>query len=382
MTHQEHSTPTGRRPDEGRGQSDTTRTVQEGMLKSVNVRNFRVFDELSIDHLSRVNLIAGRNNSGKTSLLEALFLLAGGADPQMALNSNVVRLSNLPVSGPRDTLRETYWKPMFTELDMEKIVEIAGVHFTRGPLALRISLERQTVTELPIQKSGEASAGNISIEPALLFSFQMGFAAAVEGRMQIEGQSLRIDRPNVTLPFVATILSTQVMNHPEDAERLSRLRKQKKDARLLSALRIIEPRLQSIEVNSASGFPVIWGDIGLSELVPLAMMGDGMTRLARLVLAIAASPGGLVLVDEIETGLHHTVLSDIWRAVDEAANEFETQIVATTHSYECLQAAHQSLGGGGGFLLHRLEVSGSGNHCVTYFPEDIDAAIRHDLEVR
>ena len=127
---------------------------------------------------------------------------------------------------------------------------------------------------------------------------------------------------------------------------------------------------------------MIWGDIGLSELVPLAMMGDGMTRLARLVLAIAASPGGLVLVDEIETGLHHTVLSDIWRAVDEAANEFETQIVATTHSYECLQAAHQSLGGGGGFLLHRLEVSGSGNHCVTYFPEDIDAAIRHDLEVR
>ena len=382
MAHQEYTAPAGRGLDDGDGPVDTQRTVQDGMLKSVQVRNFRVFDELSIDQLSRVNLIAGRYNAGKTSLLEALFLLSGGADPQMALNSNVVRLSSVPVSGPRDTLRETYWKPMFTELNTEKIVEIVGVHFVRGPLTLRMSLERQTVTELPIQNTREVSAGDISIEPALVFSLKIGLAAAVEGKVQIEEQSLRIDKPNVTMPYIATILSTQVVNHPEDAERLSKLRKQKKDARLLSALRIIEPRLQSIEVNSASGAPMIWGDIGLSELVPLAMMGDGMTRLARLVLAIAATPSGLVLVDEIETGLHHTVLSDVWKAVDEAAKDFDAQIVATTHSYECVQAAHAALGGGDGFLLHRLEVSDEGNRCVTYQPEAIDSAMRHELEVR
>lgn len=382
MAHQEHTAPAGQDRHNARGQADTPRTVRDGILKSVRISNFRVFDDLSIEKLSRINLIAGRNNAGKTSLLEALFLLAGGNDPQMALNSNVIRLSNLPVSGPRDTLRETYWKPMFADLDTEKTVEISGVHFVRGPLTLRISLERQTVTELPIQKSEEISAGNISIEPALLFSFKMGFAEAAEGKVQIEGESLRIDKTNMAMPFVATILSTQVMNHPEDAARLSRLRKQKKDARLLSALRIIEPRLQSIEVNSASGVPMIWGDIGLSELVPLAMMSDGMTRLARLVLAIAASPGGVVLADEIETGLHHTVLADIWRAVDEAAMEFDAQVIATTHSYECIQAAHQALGEGDGFLLHRLEVSNKGSRCVTYQPEAIDSAMRHDLEVR
>ena len=61
------------------------------MLKHLQIRNFRVFNELKIDRLSRINLIAGRNNSGKTSLLEAIFLLSGAGNAQMAINQNVIR---------------------------------------------------------------------------------------------------------------------------------------------------------------------------------------------------------------------------------------------------------------------------------------------------
>ena len=88
---------------------------------------------------------------------------------------------------------------------------------------------------------------------------------------------------------------------------------------------------------------MIWGDIGLPELVPLPAMGEGMTQIAWLVLAIASMPDGVVLVDEIENGIHHSVLPDVWRAIDEAAKQFHTQIFATTHSFECVMAAHESL---------------------------------------
>ena len=382
MAHQKQPAPAGRSRDDGDGQVDDRRTVQDGKLKSVKVRNFRVFDELSIDSLSRVNLIAGRNNAGKTSLLEALFLLSGGGDPQMALNTNVIRGPDLPVSGSRETLRDTYWKPMFTTLDTSRTIEIAGVHAERGALKLRISLERPTVMELPFGESGEISMEELSVEPELVFYFKVGSRHEVRGSARIKGRSLRLDQPSVATPFDAVMLTTQIKNHLEDAERLSRLRKRKKGEKILSALQIIEPRLRVAEENSSSGFPMIWGDIGLPELVPLAMMGEGMTRLARLVLAIATVPGGLVLVDEIETGLHHSVLPDVWRAVDEAAQQFDTQIVATTHSYECIEAAHVALGGGDNFLLHRLEASDKGNRCVTYWPDDIGAAIRHNMEVR
>ena len=159
------------------------------------------------------------------------------------------------------------------------------------------------------------------------------------------------------------------------------LKKKKQGDLLLKALQVVGPKLQSIEDSFASGTPMIWGDIGLSELVPLPAMGEGMTQLARLVLAIATVPNGVVLVDELENGIHHSVLPDVWRAIDEAAKQFHTQIFATTHSFECIEAAHQALGPDG-FRLHRLEARNAENRCVTFKPNGISAALRHNLEVR
>ena len=65
------------------------------MLERLHIRNYRLFNDLKIDQLSRINLIAGKNNSGKTSLLEALYLLAGGGNAQLAVNANIVRVAKL-----------------------------------------------------------------------------------------------------------------------------------------------------------------------------------------------------------------------------------------------------------------------------------------------
>ena len=353
------------------------------MLTSVRVHNYRTFDELSIESLSCVNLVTGRNNSGKTSLLEALFLLSGAGNPQLVMNSNITRGID-SVSGPRETLWETLWKPMFYGLNPDRGFEITGSHSSHGLLALFLSLERSNLTEIPfpLDDSGAISTRDISGGPKLLLSYQIGSETKVEGWLQIKGQAIEVHLPSIDVPFPTVILVTRLGNLQEDATRLGRLRKRKQGDLVLRALQIIEPRLLGIEDNTASGFPLVWGDIGLSELVPLAVMGEGMTRIARLVLAIANSPGGLVLVDEIENGLHHSVLPAVWEVVDKAAQQFNTQIVATTHSFECVQAAGQYFRGSDRFLLHRLETSGSGSRCVTYQPEDIEAAMLHDLEVR
>ena len=126
---------------------------------------------------------------------------------------------------------------------------------------------------------------------------------------------------------------------------------------------------------------MIWGDIGLSELVPLSMMGEGMTRIARIILAISSAAGGIVMVDEIENGIHYSVLEKVWSAIADAAERAQVQVFATTHSFECMEAAHKALGEK--LMFHRIEDTREGRkRCVTLEAEGLAAAIRHGFEVR
>ena len=150
---------------------------------------------------------------------------------------------------------------------------------------------------------------------------------------------------------------------------------------LLEALQVMEPRLRSVEDNSASGTPMIWGDIGLTEMIPLRVMGEGMTRVARIVLGISGAPGGVILVDEVENGIHHSVMSKVWKAIATAAEQFDTQIFATTHSYECVEKAHEGLGVDG-FRYHRLSSENGANQVVTYDAEALQASIDFGFEIR
>lgn len=297
------------------------------MLEQLTVRNYRGLAELEVADIGRLNIVVGKNNAGKTRLLEAIYLLAMGGNPEALVNPSVVRTYEMATPGDPESASENVWKSLFSDLDIRKPIGMHAHHEALG----RLSLE--------VQANAEQEA-----------------------------------------PLPAVILLSRQGNAAEDAARLANLRKQKRSDLLLDALRTVEPRLVSIEENSASGSPMIWGDIGLSELVPLPLLGDGMARLARVVLGLAQAGGGVLLVDEIENGIHHSALPNMWRVIDGAAEQFETQLFATTHSFECLQAADATLGPQ--LALHRLELDDLHSKCVTYARDDIKAAILHGLEVR
>lgn len=364
-----------------------------GMLERVHIRNFRCLKDLEIEGLGRINLFAGRNNSGKTALLEALSLLAGAGWANLAFHRPVARGADVLAeaeSAPGSqvsaiTVRESIWKPMFHGLDLGGRIEVDARHSKLGDLSLIVDFARQKNVEITI-----GNLGGKSVQP---LQDTLGFVYNSSGTGRVTSQAFLDDKSqaqavyteetdaDLNLPFPSAHLSASGSSHLQDARNLGEVRRRKQGDRVLEALRIIEPRLDSIEENSSSGVPMIWGDIGLHELVPLSAMGEGLARSARLFTALIHIQDGLVMVDEIENGFHYSVVPRLWEAIDQMSREYGVQIFATTHSRECVRAAFKSLGDEG-FVYHRLHADEDGNRCVTYDPVALSGSFRHNFEIR
>ena len=354
------------------------------MLSEIQVKNYRGIDDLNIRTLGRVNLIAGRNNSGKTALLESIFLLSGWGNPDLAVRVNAFRGVDFG-SMSANAVRDYLWKPLFSNFSVDRTISISGRFEPLGQHSLDITLKKARTADIQLGDSKPVfSSGGMSLDTLeLSFCDHEGVEhiGSVRPDVQPAGQVLQFTPPNANVGYIARFLSTRAGNLQNDAIELGRLRTRKQAALVVDALRKIDPRLRSIEDNSASGSSLIWGDIGLPELLPMSSMGEGMTRVTRLVLAIMSSAGGVVLIDEIENGLHHSVLPVVWETIDHASKQFNTQVFATTHSLECITAADSALRGSD-FLFHRLDAVETGIRCVTYDVDERHASIKHGLEMR
>lgn len=360
------------------------------MYKSFEVRNFRCFRELTIAGLERVNLIAGVNNVGKTALLEAMFLHCGAYNPALALKINAFRgIETVKIELGQWV--ETPWDSLFSDFDTSRRVELVGENEATDCRILRLKVVRQpeelaTIGQF-VQHAADRSEGILlSSEVAQVLELEYeDKERRSEYHMILNQKGMRIEPIPPAPPFPAFFQSARMrIPFAQEAERFGKLEIQGKQDVLLRVLQLIEPRLSRLAMIVEAGQPILQGDIGLSRPIPLPLMGGGMVRLASLVLHIGNAPNGVVLVDEIENGLHHSILPKVWRAIGEVAREFNTQVFATTHSLECITAAHKAFAESElyDFRLHRLERIEETIRAVTYDREALEAAIETGLEVR
>jgi hypothetical protein len=199
-----------------------------------------------------------------------------------------------------------------------------------------------------------------------------------------DGPEIKVERARLAPAPAGILLSTHYRSTKEDAERFSQLARSKRQAELLATLCILDSRLNHLEVLVTGGVPMINGDLGIGELVPVPFMGEGFVRLLSILLAIAVTPNGYVLIDEIENGLHHSTLTAAWTAIADAARRSNVQIFATTHSWECIRAAHEAFAAASCSDLRLLrldEVKGEIRE-VAYDAETLETALATGLEVR
>ena len=118
--------------------------------------------------------------------------------------------------------------------------------------------------------------------------------------------------------------------------------------------------------------------------MPLGSHGDGMRRLLALSLSLIKTTNGILLIDEIDTGLHWTTMEEMWRLIVNTARKSNVQVFTTTHSYDCIRGL-ASLVESSTELASEIsvqKVDRSLARAVTLDAENIRIAVAQDIEVR
>lgn len=356
------------------------------MIKELHIQGYRGIQELKISDFKKVNLLVGKNNSGKTTVLENLFLITGPANPALLMRVNIHR---------KISYTDDVWTYFFNEFKTDAGISIQGELIMDGKSEKRellITPKRtdSSVTVLPKSKDREKFEDQLLElvkKGGAIKGITMSYTRQTAGRTESylsqlidEDEELKFGTPtNYTETVKCAILATDLVG--DFSGPFEDIQKNKKVNLLVDVLRNIEPRLNMITLGKDG----IYCDIGLDQLVPIDLMGDGFIRLMGIVTMMYHVRDGILLIDEIDNGLHYTSLEILWRAVFIAATEFNVQVFATTHSVECVKVFGSSthpLVQEDNIRLYRIEKKETNHKAVRYESDILAASLDSDWEVR
>jgi hypothetical protein len=359
------------------------------MINAFEIRRFKCFEHLRLDPLGRVTLLGGRNNVGKTTVLEALFMFLDRLNPNMVIRQYALRgVSSIPL------VPESVFLPIFTGYNSSSPIVLKATRDGAAETATYRYNPLYEATSIPASQlpNGEDDRRLVKTNEAPVLSAGLDITIVRDGQdillghLVVEGSriSLKIDKGRLGAPPGFGVAARSRVDANELATKLDELDIVGEAEGVTEVLKIIEPGLHDVSTITQGQISLIWGRTDLGVKMPIAFMGDGMSRLLEIMVSIATTRGGLVVIDEVENGIHHSVMPQIWEAIARAARKYDCQVVATTHSYECLQAAYEGMQSdlADDFQYIRLDKTESGIEPKHYSHSLLGAAMRSNMEVR
>lgn len=371
------------------------------MLSSINIANYRGFERFRLDNLARVNLLTGKNNAGKTALLECVHILAAGGNPQV-LTSIAERRGEV-VTGDREG-------PVFNidvshffcghQIAIESTITLTGGN---GLAPVKIEIvpfesikDTEMLFDVEPRNNGAAFAMRIdgdwsngrkdrhsvfllSEDGAILIDARRGLPRFYfEGRR--EGPPIVLITPESLMPQNLGTMWNQITV-------------EKQEGFVHKAMQILEPNLEDIRFLGAMEtrrqlFPIRAGVVvGLKNeprRIPLGSFGDGMRRLLALAISLSEARDGYLIIDEIDTGFHYSIMAKMWELVVQTAEKNNIQVFATTHSADCVRGlgllAEQRPDLQHAIAAHKIERDMG--HNVAFSGHDVALAVEQDVEIR
>ncbi|SRR6266436_2040780 len=357
------------------------RTNGYRMIKEAEIQNFRGFKNVKLSSLTRVNVMVGDNGAGKTALLEALFL-ASISNPEVALRFRSWRGVDAPSAmGSPQEVYDGLFLDLFHEFRKDRVPVISLIGTDQDSRSLRIYYDRGEPTLLPFKETQQTQS--LAYIP---ISFEWKDA---------DGQTTKVT-PHLQAAGIVIPPSSQLKHDPaflaarmpiptsQNARWFSDLSKWGREKRFISTVQAQFKYVESLSVEVDMGNPVIFVKVPwLDRKIPIYLISDGLNKLVTLLLHTAHCEGTALFVDEVENGFHFSRHERLWEQLFSFAEEYETQLFFTTHSWEYLKAAAPLIDQfrDDFALVQVYQENGVGNAAVVP-GRDAVAAIENEIEVR
>jgi AAA15 family ATPase/GTPase len=378
------------------------------MIDSIDIRKYRNLDELRINSLARANLIIGKNNAGKSTLLEAIALFVtkcnlgiifqileerGEFFSRIPNNKNATEANVKSLSSLFANRNVGFEKSDAITIGTIENNLIGDQNSVGNSVALRfVKYYDEIISEIDNTEKRSKRTAIENVNNKILGDYKLGLEIRIENNSFI--LSLDDERVFNRLGFISVggienfqFISTRSIDREINGKLWDYIILTEKEQFVIEALRIIEPLVERIAfIEEGRGYRSVVVKLSNNNNVfPLRNMGDGINRIFTIILALVNSENGYLLIDEFENGLHHSVQEKLWEIIFNLANKLNIQIFATTHSEDCISGFQNILNSTKNNLdgkLIRLDNINGKIKEVEFNKEELKIATDQNIEIR
>jgi AAA15 family ATPase/GTPase len=358
------------------------------LLENLIVKRYRSLREIEIPRLSGLNVITGRNGGGKSSLLEAIFLNLSASNPGGAFTISSVRGDAFYAQNEDSTLRS-----LFSDMNTEKNIQVIAnqkIGVKKVTRDLRISPIFSTAV-LPGRSAAEQIVNGLNVkftgktgsnEGKFEFNFsQMNFANSLP-----TSPPLSIHNPGNNSDVIHAQYISPYQPDPQRAiyDQLVNAVKDRAVDEVIATVKMVAPQIKNLSPVSEQGQPRIYVDTGVGRLLPITALGSGFIHILRLALAVTYANDGILLIDELEDGIHFSLFPIIAEFLISVLKKKKMQIFISTHSDELLKA-FVSVANKNSFehiCLINMSAASIRNHVRIFEGGNLEYALEQDAELR
>lgn len=322
------------------------------VINSIEIRNFKCFNALSIEDCGRINVLVGDNGAGKTALIEAIFL-ALGPSPEIALRFRQQRGLESAFAGPVPQIEEALWRSLFYKNDWDKPISVNLKGDGAEARSVEVFLGHSQLT-LPVESSGTASrtspivpSGTMSTESRtspIGFRWRNSIGEEREIFPRVKQTGIEIEGTGEDLSDFFYFAANQTIQSVENATRFSDLSRAGRANRFIELFTKEYEWIDNLNIEVLAGFPVIYATLRDGQKLPLPYISGGLNRIVGILLAIVSRARSVILIDEAENGIYHQHYRAMWDALITLSRSHNSQLFTTTHNEEWIEGLFEAAG--------------------------------------